>query len=375
VAFRALAFPLPKPYVINGRFLAQSVTGVQRVAAELLRALDHEPLLQGDWQLMMPPGAATPSLLRMRCSVMGPWWLKGHAWEQLVPAAAAWRGARVLNLCGSGPWLGGAQVSWLHDAAVFDESWAYRRGFVAWYRSLFKHRANRGDVLIVPSEHSRQRLAHHLRLPLSRLQVLGHGADHLDRVVPDPLALSRLGLRAGHYWLAVASANPSKNLARLVQAHAGLPLTDRPPLVLVGGANPLVFRSGLAASNLPTSPGGVLELGRVDDGVLKSLYRGALALVMPSLIEGFGLPAVEAMNEGCPVVAARAGALPEVCGDAAQYVDPLDVDSIAAGMQTVLASQERESLRLRGTERVSASRWARQAQRLLQLLDATETAA
>jgi glycosyltransferase involved in cell wall biosynthesis len=313
-------------------------------------------------------------LRRIGCPSAGPSGLRGHAWEQLVPAAAARGGARVLNIAGSGPWLGGAQVSWLHDAAVFDEAWAYRPAFVAWYRALFRHRARRGDLLIVPSEFSRQRLAHHLGVPPARLQVLGHGADHLDRIEPDTQALSRLGLREGHFWLAVASANPSKNLARLRQAHARLAAADRPPLVLVGGDNPQVFEPAGTASTGLAAGDGVRQLGRVDDAVLKSLYRGALALVMPSLVEGFGLPAAEALNEGCAVLAARAGALTEVCGDAAVYADPLDVDALAAGMQALRDTALRERLRQRGRERAAGLRWATQARRLLQLLGAQEPA-
>jgi len=160
-------------------------------------------------------------------------------------ARAATGGARVLNIAGSGPWFGGAQVSWLHDAAVFDHPEAYRPAFVRWYRLLFRRRAGRGDLLITPSHHAQERLAHHLGVPPSRLHVLPHGADHLDDVDADGAALARLELEPGCYWLCVASRNPNKNLTRLIRAHAraggGL------PLVLVGAGLPIL--PGLAGES------------------------------------------------------------------------------------------------------------------------------
>jgi glycosyltransferase involved in cell wall biosynthesis len=356
---------LPSRTLINGRFGSQPTTGVQRVAHALVAALDAGPVLPGAWSLLSPPGVAWPAWRQIRLE--RPWagGLRGHGWEQLVMGAAAWRGCLV-NIAGAGPWLGGPQVSWLHDAAVFDHLEAYRPAFVAWYRALFARRVQRGDLLITPSAFSRARLAHHLGVPEARFAVLPHGADHLDTVAPDEGALARLGLAGADYWLAVASDNPTKNIARLVQAHARLPAAGRPCLVLAGGGNARVF----APSALDTA--GLRHVGRPDDATLKALLRGARALVMPSRVEGFGLPAVEALREGCAVVAARAGALPEVCGDAAEYVDPLDVDDIARGLAATLQAGRLEALRSQGRLRAQGMRWADCAAGFLALLGAWE---
>jgi glycosyltransferase involved in cell wall biosynthesis len=355
---------LPRPIIINGRFLMQRLSGVQRVATEMLRALDADPSLPAGWRLLVPRGTPVPALRRIEPWPAGPSALGGHAWEQSMLARLACGGACVLNLAGSGPWLGGRQVSCLHDAAVFDEPWAYRAAFVAWYRALFRRRARRGDLLVVPSAFAQERLALHLRVAPERLVVLGHGADHFDRVVPDPGLLQRHGLENGHFLLAVASANPTKNLPRLMQAHARLDPARRPRLVLVGDVHPRVF----ASTAIGPVGDGVLPLGRVDDTTLKALYARARALVMPSLVEGFGLPAVEAMREGCAVIAARAGALPEVCGDAALWVEPTDVDALAAAMQALDDTALRDELVRRGRARVAGQTWSAQAARLRGLL-------
>lgn len=354
---------MPKLHVINGRFGAQRITGVQRVAHGLLGALDACGRLPGPWQLLSPAGVSWPALARIELVVQGFPPGAGHPWEQWAVASSAARGARVLNIAGSGPWFGGAQVSWLHDAAVFDQPEAYRPGFVRWYRALFRHRAQRGDLLVTPSEHARERLAHHLQVPVTRLHVLPHGADHLDAVVAEPDLLARLGLEPGRYWLCVASRNPNKNLPRLLRAHArsGAGL----PLVLVGAIHPRVFAD--VAS--PTAVIGVKLLDQATDADLKALMQGARALLMPSIVEGFGLPALEAMRLGCAVMAARAGALPEVCGAAALYVDPLSEDSVAEGLAQ-LARDDALVARLReaGRQHAGPATWSRAAASLLELL-------
>ena len=351
-------------YVINGRFGTQRLTGVQRVAMGLLQALDALDGLPGAWQLLSPPGVAWPALqrvrLRTRRSLLG----TGHGWEQSVMAAAAARGARVLNVAGSGPWFGGPQVSWLHDAAVFDHPEAYRATFVHWYRALFRHRARRGDLLITPSEHAQGRLAHHLRVPVSRILVLPHGGDHFDAVQADTGVLDRLGVVPGCFWLCIASPNPNKNLPRLLRAHARAEVGHL-PLVRVGAPNARVF-----SHHGPAAPArGLIELPQASDQELKALVQAARALLMPSLYEGYGLPALEAMRLGCPVVAGRAGALPEVCGDAAYYVDPSSEDDMVAALEALAIDDSRiAQLRSAGAARSAPQTWSRAARRLLELL-------
>jgi glycosyltransferase involved in cell wall biosynthesis len=120
-------------------------------------------------------------------------------------------------------------------------------------------------------------------------------------------------------------------------------------LVAAGGSRPQ-FRDATAD--------GVRRLGRVDDALLPGLYAGAAAFVLPSVHEGFGLTALEAMASGVPVVAARRGALPETCGDAALLVDPDDPGEVA---DAVLAALGDEALAARGRARAAAFTWERTA--------------
>lgn len=346
---------------INGKFAAQRTTGVQRVAAQFTLALDAELAASparpaSPWVLLCPPGATVPPMQRIVVRHIGPAGLPLHVWEQLFLPVAARHGLLV-NLAGAAPFFARFQVCLLHDAAVFDHPEAYARAFVAWYRRLFRRLARRAARLLTVSAFSRARLALHLGLDPARLGVVPNGCDHLQAVVPDDSVLARHGLAGTRFLLAVASANPTKNLAALVAAYARLPADPMRRLVIVGGANPRVF-----AESATSDPPGVLRTGPLGDAELKALYGHATAFVFPSMYEGFGLPPLEAMACGCPVAAAQAAAIPEVCGDAALYFDPQSVDAIAAALQRLFTDESlRERLRTAGQARAATFRWSRAA--------------
>jgi glycosyltransferase involved in cell wall biosynthesis len=138
----------------------------------------------------------------------------------------------------------------------------------------------------------------------------------------------------------------------------------RIPLVIAGGGNPGVFGdAGIA----PTED--VRLLGRVSDQELRALYENAMALIFPSITEGFGLPPVEAMFCGCPVIASAGGAVPEVCDGAALSVDPMDMEGWSTAMTRLTDDPDlRISLKRAGTQRSKAFTWRRAAETLLQHL-------
>lgn len=388
--------------LINGKFSAQPTTGVQRFATELLLALDAH-IAAGTWPgppplLLQPPGARPLALTAIEAQTLpGPRGLQHargtlHAWEQIaLPRAVraeATQDAVLLSLAGSAPGLLARQIVTFHDAAVFDHPQAYGFAFRRWYRALFRHLGPRALQVLTPSDFSRRRLAEVLGLPPARIAVVPGGGDHLGRVTADAGALQRHGLQPQRYLLAVSSLNPTKNLPALQRAFARVARRQGVTLVLVGGADPGVFAGGPVgrgpAGHEPArdtgagtgadngdEPAGVRHLGGIDDAALKALLGGALALVQPSVYEGFGLPPLEAMSQGCPVAAADAASLPEVCGDAALYFDPHDEAAMVQALQRLIDDAGlRDRLRMAGHARVQTLRWAASAERLREVLAA-----
>jgi glycosyltransferase involved in cell wall biosynthesis len=318
---------------INGKSFAQPLTGVQRYAIQILPALDQlldeeRSRISDHIVLLVPERArlAVPSYRHIQVRSL-PGDDNLHAWEQYrLPLAA--RGHLLINLAGSAPLLKLGQVCTFHDTAVFDFSDAYSPAFNRWYRFLFTVQAKLSRRLLTVSSFSRERIVHHLGVPPSKVGIVHSGADHMRALVQDPGVLTKLKVESGRYLLAVGSANPTKNFARLIDAFAMLKNTDA-RLVVVGGSNAAIFaQSAVAAREDPR----IIRAGRLTDEELRSLYTHARAYVFPSVYEGFGLPPLEAMICGCPVIAARAASIPEICGPAAAYFDPLSLEDMHNAM-------------------------------------------
>jgi len=189
------------------------------------------------------------------------------------------------------------------------------------------------------------------------ITVVHHAAESLFRAgVPCRAALACHGVTTGSFLLAVSALTPHKNLAGLVVAYAVAGIAT--PLLIVGAhrdaapdVEEAIARHGLT--------GQVQLLGRVSDDQLSALYAGCRAFVYPSLYEGFGLPVLEAMACGAPVIASRSASIPEVVGDAGVLVDPASVRSLAAALRRVNGSAVlRRDLRRRALARAATFSWA-----------------
>jgi glycosyltransferase involved in cell wall biosynthesis len=314
----------------------REIGGVERWARELSRLL---PELDPErYRVIRPPAA-----LAHRA---------GHAWEQLVLPATA-RGAELLlSPANVAPLAGQGNIVVIHDSAPFrDPSW-YGRAYGAWHRSLLLRIARRARLVIAPSEHVRSELTELFALPGERVVAITPGVDPSFAAAGDPAPLlRRLGLERP-YVLAVGTDSPRKNLG-LLDAIAPQLEAERLAVVIAGSSR----------SYMPTTMGGAgaRRLGYVPDRDLPELYAGAAAFAMPSLYEGFGLPCVEAMAAGTPVVAADRAALPEACGGAALLADPADPDAFAAALVKA-AGPERERLVTAGSEHAAALTWRRTAE-------------
>jgi glycosyltransferase involved in cell wall biosynthesis len=218
-------------------------------------------------------------------------------------------------------------------------------------RSYFQHvvlpSARRAFCVLTVSEHSKCQILQWSRLPEQRVVVVGNGVDSSFCPVGP---VKDFGAR---YLLYVGNRKPHKNLDRLFEAFKGI---GDPDLRLVlSGVEDAGIAHRLAKAGIASR---VLFAGNLPDTQMPSLYRGATALVLPSLVEGFGLPLVEAMASGTPVIAASAASIPEVVGNAALLFDPLDTHEMRHAMELVLNNRQvRIQLRALGLIRAKHFSW------------------
>ena len=359
--------------VVNGRFLAQPRTGVQRYGLETLRSLDellsrHPQFLEGvTWQLALPHDAVDIPLLE-NFEIQTLQFFTGHLWEQVSLAAFA-SGAYLVNLNYSAPLLKRLQLVSVHDASVRAHPQTYSWGYRLWSNLLVSALAPRVHSLMTASHFSAQELKRHYGLERNDIVVERSGWEHVRSAAETDEAevLRRHGLVSGGYLLAVGSLKWNKNFAIIPRALNLLGGRQRMPVAVAGGEDARVYQ-GID----PPPPDAMKLLGFVSDEELNVLYRHAQWFIFPSLYEGFGLPPLEAMANGCPVLAARAASIPEVYDDAVLYFDPNDPASLAACLRDVTtridAPALRDRLMRRAAERLAIYRWDNNARILLDRL-------
>ena len=251
------------------------------------------------------------------------------------------------------------QVVTVHDLDFLDHPERTRAEIRRDYASLAAKHAQRAAAVVVVSEFTAGEVSRRLDVPRERLVIAGPGAPSWG-VRPAPAPRGPI--------LFMGTLEPRKNLGVLLDAYARLrqAVPDAPPLWLAGGTTEASAPWLRAIEKAPLK-GHVTHLGYIDASARYGLYAQASMLVLPSHLEGFGMPALEAMATGVPAVVSNRGALPEVTGDAAQIVEPDDAQGFASAMQRYLTDAEMTGRAIeRGLARARHYSWDRSAAALLE---------
>lgn len=312
------------------------IGGVERLAREMAWRL---PALRPDRYRVISP----PHGLAHRA---------GHGWEQFVLPCRAFGYGLIYSPANLAPLACARNAVVIHDVAALRHPDAYSRPYVAYQRALLPRLARRARLLITVSEFSRRELVEVLGARPESIEVVPPGVDERFSGGLDPAPAREAYGLDGPYVLTVGTVSARKNLEALERVAGAL---GKRGIELVAAGSE---RGYLRPASVP-----LRRLGYVPDSVLPALYAGAQAVVIPSRYEGFGLPCLEAMACGVPVVCSSHGALPETCGQAALVADPDDGEAFA---EAVVAAAEDEPVRTRlaqaGPERAALFSWTRTAE-------------
>jgi glycosyltransferase involved in cell wall biosynthesis len=349
----------------NGRFLAANISGVQRVALELILSIDAG-IRAGSFAFYEHPvvicpknSAYLPNMSEIVEYRAG--FFESQLWEQIdLPRLAD--GKLLINLCNLAPMRRNCGVVMMHDAQVYISPSSYSLPFRTWYQFALPVIAKNAAHILTVSNYSKKMLDKYGVAPADEISVVYNGVDHMDRYSANFSVVERLNLTKKAYILSCASVVTHKNIAILFEAFRREELAGV-TLVLMGSLS----SAELAASGL-APPGNVVFTGWVTDAEMRGLMEAAVCFACPSTTEGFGLPPLEAMYVGCPAVVAPCGALPEVCGDAAIYADAADPTAWVRAFEELIDDPGARAIAAaRGRSRAVKFTWAAAARMLYEV--------
>lgn len=340
---------------INGRYLTQHLTGVNRFAYELTCALVNMGV---DLIVLCPKQEINSAYDISRLKIIRYGFGASHVWEQFILPFffIGKKNYILLNFSGLGPITIKDKFVTIHDLAYLENPSWYSKAYVLLYKYLTPLSVRTSKQVLTVSKFSKNEIIKRLGVEGNRISVIYNAAEANDVEQDDILKKV-----PSNFILAVSSIDPRKNFVRLINAFSFIPEQN---LVVVGGSYH-VFNN----VELDTSLSNVKFIGRVSDAELTSLYKHATAFVYPSLYEGFGIPPIEAMTYGCPVVVSDIEVLHEVCGEAASYVDPYDEKQMAQAFSKICGDESlRQELIVKGYKNIKRFNWRKSSLALLDVL-------
>jgi len=313
---------------INGRFLTQPMTGVERYAYNLCKAMEelHQP-----FTLICPQAPIQDCYDVSRMQIVHYGRGNSHLWEQCILPFffVGKKDYVVLSFTGLGSILIRHKIMTIHDLSFLENPKWFSRSYYWWYKVMTPLAVRTSNHIITVSEFSKREITRFYPfLKDQDISVVYNATDEsLFRRLPQVPAPTE------RFALAVSSLDPRKNFARLIEAFDDI----HDCKLYIVGSNHRVFGTGHEDESVKSAQSAVHYLGRVSDEELVRLYNQAACFIFPSLYEGFGLPPIEAMSCGCPILVSDIPVLHEVCGDAATYFDPYNPYDIRKAIKQFLA--------------------------------------
>lgn len=322
---------MTREIVINGRFLSRRVTGVERHGREILTLIGNRCRLE---------------TTRMNG-------LRGHLWEQFMLPGRLQSNSVLWSPANTGSLNVQKQAVTIHDLSVLENPQWFQNTFALWYSFCIPILIRNAQVIFVPSQYVKQKIAE--RFSPRHIVVTPNG---VNRSIFHPGAIQHRYELPACYILFVGSLEPRKNLKALLRAWEQIQSDFKDTWLVIAGIQGNVHRS----VEFPTKMERVLFLGYVEEAALPGIYANALLFVLPSWDEGFGLPALEAMACGTPVLVSNGGALPEIVEDAGIVFDLSDQAALATSLRRCLQEQElRLSLQEKSLIRAHDFSWQKTA--------------
>jgi glycosyltransferase involved in cell wall biosynthesis len=343
-------------FIINGRFLSQKPTGVHRYAFEMCNAL-HK--LGCNFIVLAPKNILSDYNFDFKVKQIGN--MSSHLWEQIeLPLYLSnhYKNTILISFSGLGCVLHKKNICTIHDLSYLENPKWFSKFYYYLYKYLTPITAKNAIKVLTVSEFSKNEICKKLKIERNKVEVIYNAvSDQITNLDSEPIVKEKI-------ILSVSSLDPRKNFIRLIKAYESLENCDY-KLVVVG-KNDRVFRNvGLNLENNTN----IFFTGYLSDMELKKLYSKAALFVYPSLYEGFGIPNLEAMSNGCPVLTSNIPPHIEVCQEAAIYFDPLNEKDIANQISELIHNTitQKKLIKL-GSQRVSQFSWTNSAKKLISLL-------
>lgn len=348
-------------FVVNGRFLTQKATGVHRYAFEICNKL-HE--MGVDFHVAIPHEIHPDYNYQFNTVKCGSF--NTHLWEQIsLPRYLKKIGNPLLiSFTGCGPLNYNNQIITIHDVSHERYPQWFSKSYYHFYHFMMPRIGQKAHAVLTVSEFSKKEIIDTIGINARKIYVVHSNVPFHTKPSDEEVLNYQRPANTEKYIITVSSMDPRKNFIRLVEAFNKI--NDRSVKLYIIGMRFKAFNTPDLQKLISEN---VYLPGYIDDETLQRMYQNALLSIYPSLYEGFGLPPLESMTYGCPVINSDIPALREISGNAALYIDPYDTDDIANNINLLLKDDAlQQELRALGLKQIKQYSWDKSARQIYELI-------